>query len=316
MDLYKHVLDEVDVNYDDRTRKYRIVFHKLVEGASDRPVRSIYARIVVSIFPDEFELARRYYALSPLVLENVAFRVYDDNGDDLVFNIIQYHNSNVEFDVLFKHTKSGREFPLHRGNTQHVYYSIEISDNMWGPYLERRPRVHTDEIRVRLNFDSGIAAIWGNTMSATDDEVPIAPPIQSASVDGRTEHTWSTTAPQIGARYRFRWTFADLREVTFLDEFRNKQALAVRTHSPDYRQVIWNGVEYTFTVNQAAVIAALWEAWESGIPALGETELMDRAGGSGKRIRDVFKYAGSKGMHPAWRQMIIGGMSKGTWKLA
>jgi hypothetical protein len=76
------------------------------------------------------------------------------------------------------------------------------------------------------------------------------------------------------------------------------------SHSEDYRCVNWYGDVYDFTVAQAAVIQCLWEAWEARLPYVSESTICDAAAGDSKRVRDIFKVAGSK-MHPAWKTMIV-----------
>jgi hypothetical protein len=80
-------------------------------------------------------------------------------------------------------------------------------------------------------------------------------------------------------------------------------------HSADYRSVHWFGADYTFTPTQAAVIRQLWEAWEDGTPGLGQETLLEGAGSTGDRLRDVFR--GS----PAWGTLVVP-LGKGLFALA
>jgi hypothetical protein len=70
-------------------------------------------------------------------------------------------------------------------------------------------------------------------------------------------------------------------------------------HSPDFRSVHWKGQDYIFSPAQAAVIACLWEAWEDGMPDLGQETILEKAGSESNRLRDVFKD------HPAWGVVIV-----------
>jgi hypothetical protein len=83
-------------------------------------------------------------------------------------------------------------------------------------------------------------------------------------------------------------------------------------HSADFRSVYWYGTQYEFTTSQAACVKILWEHWEQRTPAIGEVTLLERAGLSGNRLRDVFE----KGGHPAWGTMIIPGDTKGSFQLS
>ena len=82
-------------------------------------------------------------------------------------------------------------------------------------------------------------------------------------------------------------------------------------HSPDFRSVRWFGTEFTFTTTQAACIKILWENWERGTPVISEVTILDEAGSSGDRLRDVFR----KGKHPAWGPLIKPAQ-KGAFQLA
>lgn len=79
-------------------------------------------------------------------------------------------------------------------------------------------------------------------------------------------------------------------------------------HSPDFRSVYWFGTDYTFSPTQAAVVHALWEAWDDGVPAVGNETLTEAAGSDGGRVRDLFRD------HPAWGAMIVPA-GKGSYRL-
>lgn len=81
-------------------------------------------------------------------------------------------------------------------------------------------------------------------------------------------------------------------------------------HSSDFHSVNWFGTKYCFTSTQAACVKVLWENWEQETPNVGEATILDRAGSSGSRLRDVFQ----KGKHPAWKRMIVS-PKKGTYCL-
>lgn len=80
-------------------------------------------------------------------------------------------------------------------------------------------------------------------------------------------------------------------------------------HSPDFRSVNINGMEYTFTAGQAACVKILWEAYENHTPEVGQETLLEKSGSAGNRLRDVFKD------HSSWQKFIIEGTTKGTFKL-
>lgn len=86
-------------------------------------------------------------------------------------------------------------------------------------------------------------------------------------------------------------------------------ALPGSRHSVDYRSVQWEGREFVFSPNQAAVVKVLWEAMEDGTPEVGGDTLLEAAGSEAVRMRDVFRD------HPAWGSLIVPGARR-TYRLA
>ena len=87
-------------------------------------------------------------------------------------------------------------------------------------------------------------------------------------------------------------------------------------HGPDFRSILWFGRKYSFTVNQSKIVSVLWNAWERGVPDVGDATLVsaiDSDDDFDPRLRDVFK-TGKKN-HPAWGSMIVPGRTKGTHRL-
>ncbi len=72
-----------------------------------------------------------------------------------------------------------------------------------------------------------------------------------------------------------------------------------RIHSEDFASVKWDGEEYSFSPMQAECVRILWEAWQSGAPALGQAYILEKVGSDSRRLRDLFK------VHPAWGTMIV-----------
>jgi hypothetical protein len=89
------------------------------------------------------------------------------------------------------------------------------------------------------------------------------------------------------------------------------EAQANVAHSDDFRSVCWYGTDYVFTPTQAACVRVLWEAWERGSPVMGQDSILETAGSTGARLRDVFE----KGKHQAWDKMIVSA-KKGAFRLA
>jgi hypothetical protein len=68
----------------------------------------------------------------------------------------------------------------------------------------------------------------------------------------------------------------------------------------DFRGVRWYGTEYIFTATQARCVEVLWAAWQGGVPAVGQAQVLEDADSACKRLLDVF----DGGHHPAWGTLI------------
>lgn len=81
--------------------------------------------------------------------------------------------------------------------------------------------------------------------------------------------------------------------------------LPSRVHGPDFAAIRWDGVVYTFSPKQRAVIAMLWEAMEHGYHFVSGDALLLAADSEGGRLYDIFR--GS----PAWNTVIVKGLQAG-----
>jgi len=83
-------------------------------------------------------------------------------------------------------------------------------------------------------------------------------------------------------------------------------------HSTDFRSVLWFGVPYSFTANQAPVVKLLWENWKKRTPDVGDETLLHAVDPEAPpaRLANLFRD------HPAWGAMISAGKTKGTHRLA
>jgi hypothetical protein len=90
-----------------------------------------------------------------------------------------------------------------------------------------------------------------------------------------------------------------------------EEPVRIPRHSADFRSVNWFGVSYSFTALQAACVRVLWEAWENGTPEVSGERILESSDTDRdtRRIDTVFQN------HPAWRTMIVGGSTKGTYQL-
>lgn len=87
---------------------------------------------------------------------------------------------------------------------------------------------------------------------------------------------------------------------------------ATPQHSEDFRSVLWFGVNYSFTANQAAAVKMLWSNWKNGTPDVGDATLLEAVdhGSPPARLNVLFRDS------PAWGTMIVRGATKGTHRLS
>lgn len=81
-------------------------------------------------------------------------------------------------------------------------------------------------------------------------------------------------------------------------------------HLSDFRKVYWPDVgTFILTESQARVVAALWRAWQSGVPEVGQEKLLRAASSDGTRLSDLFKRS------TAWGTLVRQGDVPGTYRL-
>ena len=80
-------------------------------------------------------------------------------------------------------------------------------------------------------------------------------------------------------------------------------------HAEDYCSAFYNGEPYTFTLAQARVVKELHEAYLNKIPEVRIETLLHVSDTNSTRMRDIFKNC------PNWRNLIVRGKRKGTYRL-
>jgi hypothetical protein len=94
---------------------------------------------------------------------------------------------------------------------------------------------------------------------------------------------------------------------------KNFDVAATAKHSEDFRWVLWNGVEYDFSITQALCVQVLWKAWKDGISEVTWDTLARESKATSDKFGDVFRK--NKKRHPAYGPMIIKGRRAGTFRL-
>jgi len=215
-----HILDEVSIRYQPDSRIYNITFHKIIQNTSEMPLHCTYARVAVCIFPDDMALSAKYYRTRPLDLLEIGFRAFDSYGTKLPHQIVQQSDSNIELNIFFKNADSGIAFPAYKGEIREVFYSFHISEEQWGPFLERHVRCPTRTLRVRLSFPKDLVNVWGEVRSASGNTEPVPKEITKNLSGLWEDFIWELTELELLSRYRFMWAFADHRAVALRENLR------------------------------------------------------------------------------------------------
>jgi hypothetical protein len=93
-------VDRVEILYE--YGRYGVTFKKLITPLGPEKVRSVFAKIGVSVFPDDPELTKIYYARNPLKLSDISFRasaVVNDESLRLGWRAVKQHSSCIEIDI-------------------------------------------------------------------------------------------------------------------------------------------------------------------------------------------------------------------------
>jgi hypothetical protein len=312
----------MSISYNPSQRTYGVEWCKVVENVADEPLQCVYGRINVCTFPDDLALARVHYRCNPIDLKMLNFQAYDPQGDELRVSIINEHDSNIEMNVLFQDSRTGLSFAIQPGEQKEVSYCINISDQHWGPFLERHCRVPTDELSIKLSFPPGLVKIGGQICHGTGLIQPLSPPLEKQGNHPLDTYSWKLSLPRLHSRYRFHWLFSDEREIATK---RNTLAylasenpylareLSVIDRSTDFRSVRWYGDSYSLTPFEAIVVELLWKAMERGTPDVSQHTLLEAlrtvTGSKAQRLMDLFRRS------DAWGTLIVKGTTKGTYRL-
>lgn len=345
---YRHNLDEVTLSYDGASRKYRIVFRKIIENLDEQPLENFYARIMVCAFPWDVSLAAHYYQRHPISLEELAFRAWDSDGKDLRTTILHQEPSTIELLIWFQDKASGRPFALRRGERREVFYEIQPRDSLWGPFLLRHVRWYCDEMYIKLRFPKELVHIWGQMMGVStwpSVDVPlgrkvganqlwesIKPIPERHTRSGQEEFIWRKVTPEVGSLFRFAWEFIDRRDRLLSKTFgeglpedfqppqkeipgsaaskaREYITLGLIFPEKDFRSVYWFGTWYQFTAAQARCIEILWRVWLSGSPGISGDAILEEAECTSSKLSAIFRRS------LAWEDNIIFSPRKGIYTL-
>jgi hypothetical protein len=125
-------------------------------------------------------------------------------------------------------------------------------------------------------------------------------------------------------RFRMMWITMDedLRPIsksptvlsgTGADEIKEEEYIEP-SHSPDFASITQDGITYTFSEKQRAMVNVLWKARGNNSPWVTGDLLLEAAESLGSRVNHLFRG------HPAWGVLILSGAlhgeTPGTYRLA
>jgi hypothetical protein len=347
---YRFVLDETILRYRSAARSprggdllqgqgpqgyYELVFRKVVQSLVDN-LAYIYTRIDVCVFSRQNpSVAREYYHRNPLSLKALGYAARDSSGRELTPEVVHQYDSNIEFHLHFKNKKDGA-FYIYKGQTIDITSSFKISEQQWGPWLERHVRCDCDELAVEMHFPSdSLRSIVGHMWSPTKpSDSLIQPRITTRTTDDESIYLWKCTSPEMESRYRLSWAFRDAREQKVVRSFKTdntRRPLDFEIVETDFSVVRWRQEIFRFSPTQAAAVRELYRAWQKGYAPAGKRILeqigsdLARIDGAetrkrGSQLLRVFRMrkpreSPGNTYHPAWNRLIVHGPSPGTFTL-
>ena len=196
--------DVASIQYSKELDCYNLNFVKIIENKSNTPIIRFFFRIAVDLFPNNLELAKKYYRDNPLEMDKLNFKAHDPNGSELCYEINKdMPNCKDIYLILNGPLNSG---PLYPTETRKITYSYRVSTQHWGTWFQRNIRLLTKMCEVNLIFKRDLnVLVWGKEMPLHSGEKPISPKIDSKIIDENIVFTWKCLSPTQDSRYRFMW---------------------------------------------------------------------------------------------------------------
>lgn len=195
--------DAARLDYDGR--HYRLIMRRLLRNTGRDPITRYLIRISVDRYPDDPEHSNDHYRTHPLTWDELALTA-TCGGEVMRWQTKHDRDAFKEVWLLFDNDQ-GR-FPLYPGESVWIAYAYTVSDDKWGHWFQRAVRLPTEHLEVELAFPAALdPVVWGTETSMTAE----APPLRSApsrrEENGMRLFSWSTTQPELHARYRLEWRF-------------------------------------------------------------------------------------------------------------
>lgn len=268
---------------------YIIRMTKKVAPNDNKPVDFVYARLDMSIIPENSFVTSEYYRQNPISLENLNFRANLNRVYPLRYNVLSQYPSNIELAILMHMVGSASPSPIGIGEIAEVSHQIQATMFQWGNWLQREIRVPTQRVSVSIYFPKGIATCSGISIIGGKEQ-PLLKPLEAKVGKFFESWHWETESPQIHERFRFMWQFKDEREKRIKENI-EKHFSHNPSHfllSKDGSEAVWYGERLRFSTKQAMTIQYLWHENQPDF-SVSEQELLEHIGSQSSRIRDIFK---------------------------
>ncbi len=193
--------EHAELHYDGG--EYRVTIRRRLHNVGSEPVTRFLIRIAVDRYPDDQQRSNEFYRANPLTFSELQLSAYC-GPEPMTWKVDHDRDAAKEVWLLFGN--SSRKFPIYPGNTSEIIYSCSISDTKWGDWFERAIRLPTQQLTVVLKLPhADNPTVWGTETSLTADTAAIRGEIDVEEDDGMRIFRWSTSRPQMHARYRFAW---------------------------------------------------------------------------------------------------------------
>lgn len=309
---YRNVLDRVEITF--QAGHYHVLFRKLITPTSLEAVRYVFAKIHVSVFPDDAELTAEYYRQKALRLEEIDFKAWaciQQERVPLNWRVRHRYPFCLEIDVILDPTPGGQSLVVHPGQSLLVEYSANISSEYWGPYLERHVMRPVDRLEVHLAFPRQEIQLVEGCRYLGPEKEALQPSIRRSYSGELFMVDWAVDSPREHDRFRFYWKFSDQREEKLQQSFCAKVS-RLRIFTDDGNSLRRaKGSPVPLSAAQRRVLKIMHAAASEG-KVLHQSEILRAAGLKTTRLRDIFKRDGST--HYAWVELIEP-MGRGRFKL-
>lgn len=195
--------DAARLDYDGR--RYRLAMRRLLRNTGSDPITRYLIRISVDRYPGDPERSNAHYRAHPLTWDELALTA-TCRGEAMRWQAKHDRDAFKEVWLLFDNDQ-GR-FPLYPDESVWIEYAYTVGDDKWGRWFQRAVRLPTKRLEVTLAIPAALdPMVWGTETSMTAEASPLRSAPSQREENTMRVFTWSTTQPELHARYRLEWRF-------------------------------------------------------------------------------------------------------------